>query len=132
MPSSHEWLTFSDWAMKWGDIVSIKVLSQRIIVVSSVDMAIAMMQKKSLIYSDRPVLQMCGETLGWKNHLVLVPYGNRFRNYRKHSAQFFGSRPPVNRFLPLQVTQTRRFLRRLLEAPTRFSEHNRKLAISLR
>ncbi|KAJ7799070.1 hypothetical protein B0H14DRAFT_2904290 [Mycena olivaceomarginata] len=37
------------------------------------------LDKKSVLCSDRPVVTMGGELIGWKNTLVFVPYGPRTR-----------------------------------------------------
>ena len=42
--------------------------------------------KKSAIYSDRPKLWMGGELIGYSKTLVLAPYANRFRSYRRNFA----------------------------------------------
>jgi hypothetical protein len=39
--------------------------------------------KKSSIYSDRPVLMMGTELVGWRDALGMAPYGERFRDLRR-------------------------------------------------
>jgi hypothetical protein len=58
----------------------VTIFSQTAVVLNSIEVAIEMLDKKSGIYSDRPVLQMGGELCGWRDNLVLTPYGERFRN----------------------------------------------------
>ena len=85
-----------------------------------------MLDKKSAIYSDRPVLQMGGELVGWKNTLVLLPYGDRFRSYRKMCHRLIGSRASMRQFHPIEVVETRRFLRKVLTKPDDLAVHIRK------
>ncbi|KAF9011764.1 cytochrome P450 [Cyathus striatus] len=87
-----------------------------------------MMDKKSSIYSDRPILHMGGELVGWKNTLVLVPYGDRFRNYRRLFHQLIGSNGVMAQFHPIEELETHRFLKRLLSRPQALAEHVRKTA----
>ncbi|KAF8810262.1 cytochrome P450 [Phlegmacium glaucopus] len=96
LPTDKAWVTFSDWGKKWGDIVSISALGQHIVILNSARVALEMLDKKSAIYSDRPVLQMGGELVGWNNSLGLLPYGDRFRNYRKFFHQLMGNRTAVH------------------------------------
>jgi hypothetical protein len=85
-----------------------------------------MLDKKSSIYSDRPVLQMSGELVGWKNTLVLLPYGDRLRSYRKMLHRLIGSRSAMKQFHPIEVVETQRFLRRVLAKPDDLPVHIRK------
>jgi cytochrome P450 len=131
MPSAHEWLTFAKWGETWGDICSVTVLGQHLIIINSAKIAFDMLDKKSSIYSDRPTLQMGGELVGWKNTLVLLPYGDRFRNSRKLFHRLIGSHSAMQRFLPIEEVETHRFLRRVLTKPDDLAAHIRRTAGSI-
>ncbi|PPQ73581.1 hypothetical protein CVT26_010565 [Gymnopilus dilepis] len=126
MPASHEWLTFAEWGKKWGDIVSISIFGQQMIILNSVNHAVEMLDKRSAIYSERPVMQMGGELVGWKNTLVLLPYGDRFRNFRKLFHNTIGSQAAATRFHPVQEVESKHFLKRLLDAPDELASHIRR------
>ncbi|KAJ7162570.1 cytochrome P450 [Mycena crocata] len=128
MPSSREWLTFSNWADAWGDICSVTVLGQPIIIIGSAKVAVELLDRRSAIYSDRPVCTMGGELVGWKNTLVLLPYGDRFRRFRRLFHNIIGSRAAIKQFLPVEELETRRFLRRVLAKPNDLPKHIRKTA----
>jgi len=128
MPSSEEWFTFADWGKKWGDITAVSVFGQHMIIVNSAKVAMEMLDKKSTIYSDRPVMQMGGELVGWKNTLVLIPYGDRFRNYRKLFHKVIGSHSAMSNFHPIEEKETHRFLKRTLENPQALANHVRRTA----
>ncbi|KAG1746004.1 cytochrome P450 [Suillus paluster] len=68
MARINPWLTFTEW----GDISHVEVLGQHIIVLNSVKTAMEMLDKKSSVYSDRPVFPTGGELCGWK-HSVSSP-----------------------------------------------------------
>ncbi len=112
--------------VRLGDIASVSVLGQRIVIVNSTQVAIDMLDKKSSIFSDRPALVMAGELVGWKKVLGLTPYGARFRDYRRRAHQLFGNNTAMKQFLPLEEFETRRFLKRLLAKPEDLSAHIRK------
>ncbi|OAX31904.1 hypothetical protein K503DRAFT_805678, partial [Rhizopogon vinicolor AM-OR11-026] len=61
MPDVKPWLTFAEWGKKYGDISHISVLGQHIIVLNSINTTMEMLDKKSSVYSDRPVFPMAGE-----------------------------------------------------------------------
>jgi len=52
-------------------MVSVSVFGQQMVILNSAQTAIEMLDKKSLIYSDRPIIPMGGELVGWKKLLVL-------------------------------------------------------------
>ncbi|KAK0479578.1 cytochrome P450 [Armillaria novae-zelandiae] len=128
MPSEKEWLTFAQWGEKYGDIVSVSFLGRRLIVINSVEMAINILDKKSSIYSDRPVVGMVGELVGWKNSTIFMSYGTRFRNDRRLTHQLFGNDVNMKRFLPMLEKETHRCLKSILNEPEGLSEHIRKTA----
>ncbi|EKM56470.1 uncharacterized protein PHACADRAFT_253611 [Phanerochaete carnosa HHB-10118-sp] len=96
------------------------------IVLNSAKHAVELLDKRSNIYSDRPVLMMGGEIVGWKYTLVLTPYGRRFREYRRFIAKLIGGPAQMQTHLPLEEYETRRFLKRILNDPERVSDHIRK------
>lgn len=146
MPSVKPWITFAEWGQKYGmcpscaslnvlplsffpgDISHAEVLGQHIVVLNNVNVAIEMLDKKSSSYSDRPVLPMGGELVGWKNTLVLLPYGDRFREYRKNFARVIGSRAAMETYHPVEEMETHRFLQRVLAKPAELSKHVRHTA----
>ncbi|KAG2046757.1 cytochrome P450 [Suillus hirtellus] len=80
MPHIKPWLIFATWGKKYGNISHIEVVGQHIVVLNSVKAAIDMLDKKSTLYSDRPIFSVGGELVGWKHSLTLLPDGDRFRH----------------------------------------------------
>ncbi|KAG0702309.1 cytochrome P450 [Suillus ampliporus] len=128
MPQVKPWLTFTEWGKKYGDISHVEVLGQHIMVLNSVKTAIELLDKKSSVYSDRPVLPMGGELVGWKHTLVLLPYGNSFREYRKNFHRVIGSRAALDTYHPIEEIETHRFLKRVLAKPDQLQAHIRHTA----
>ncbi|KAG2064898.1 cytochrome P450 [Suillus decipiens] len=128
MPRIKPWLTFTEWGRKYGDITHIEVLGRHIIVLNSVKTAMEMMDSKSTLYSDRPILPMAGELVGWKDSLPFLPYGDRFRQQRRNFYKVIGSRAAVNVYNEIEEVETRRFLKRVLAKPDQLQEHVRHTA----
>jgi cytochrome P450 len=131
MPRVKPWLTFTEWGKKYGDITHIEVLGRHIIVLSSVKTAMEMMDSKSTLYSDRPVLPMAGELVGWKDSLPFLPYGDRFRRQRKNFHRVIGSRAAVDVYNEIEEVETHRFLKRVLAKPDQLQEHVQHTAIAV-
>lgn len=144
-PSQYQHLTFMKWAEKWGastvsaiafvltketvtagDIVSVSVFGQRIVVLSTLETATDLLEKKSAVYSDRPYMPMAGELMGWDQIVALSPYGDRFRSIRRLMHQTLGGRgqlDKVSRYHALQEYENHRFLQSLLQNPQDLAEH---------
>ena len=108
-----------------GGILSVKLLGRPMIIVNSAAI-MAELDKKGAIYSDRPVLEMGGELVGYSNTLVLLRYGARFRTYRKYFSHYVGSPKPIQQLYPLIEHESRRFLKRTLAKPDDLMPHLRK------
>jgi hypothetical protein len=67
--------------------------------------------------------------VGWKNTLVLVPYGDRFREYRRYFHQLIGSRNSMKAFHPAEELETHIFLQKLLAKPADLAAHVRRCVI---
>jgi cytochrome P450 len=68
---------------------------------------------------------MAGDLVGWGNGLILLPYGEDFRQTRKLMHKVIGPRP-AQEFWPLEEQETARFASRLLETPGQFLDHVRQ------
>jgi hypothetical protein len=88
-----------------------------------------MMDSKSTLYSDRPVIPMAGELVGWKDSLPFLPYGDRFVRYRRNFHQVIGSRAAVNVYNEIEEVETHRFLKRVLAKPNQLQEHVRQYVL---
>ena len=119
-------LSIAHLASTIGPMATVSILGQQMIIVNSAKTALDMLDKKSAIYSDRPVMPMGGELVGWKDTLVLVPYGDRFRNYRKFFHQVIGSNASVSLFYPIEELETHRFLKSVLKNPDDLVTHIRQ------
>ncbi|KAG1815024.1 cytochrome P450 [Suillus subaureus] len=128
IPHVKPWLTFAEWGKKYGDISHINVLGQHIFVLNSVKTAMEMLDKKSSIYSDRPIVPMSGELMGYGQTLPYLRYGERFRLFRKNFHRIIGSRAALVVYHPIEEMETRRFLKRALAKPDNLQTHIRRTA----
>ncbi|KIJ64047.1 hypothetical protein HYDPIDRAFT_112573 [Hydnomerulius pinastri MD-312] len=82
------YITYAEWAKMYGDLLYTYLLNQEIIVISSEKIAIELLDKRSVKYSDRPVVataDMFG--FGWTTSLAR--YGPRLKLHRKIFHQTF-------------------------------------------
>ncbi|KAI6001506.1 cytochrome P450 [Pisolithus marmoratus] len=128
MPSEKQWLAFSNWANKFGDVMHLEIFGRHIVILNSANAAVEMLEKKSSIYSDRPVVPMGGELVGWKEALILLPYGDRFRVHRKNFHRVLGSRTVASVYHPVEEEETLKFLHHVLVKPADLNVHLRRTA----
>ncbi|KAJ7744056.1 cytochrome P450 [Mycena maculata] len=111
-----------------GEICSVTLLGQPIVILNSAS-ALEEMDTQGSVFSTRPRLPMGGELCGYDQTLVLMPYGARFRTFRKHFAKLIGSPAALRSYVPLVEAEAHRFLKRLLLKPSAdlIEPHLRKL-----
>lgn len=126
MPSSKEWVTFAEWGRKWGGICAVTIMGRSMIIVNSVAVMVEL-DKQGAIFSDRPVMEMVGELVGYAETLVLLRYSSRFRTYRKHLSKIIGPVPLEDRKHAV-AHETHRFLKRVVGSPHDLMADLRKLA----
>ena len=119
--------TLTHWTLyASGDVTHINVLGQDTIILNSSKAAFDLLDKRSATYSNRPILMMGGETVGWNRSLALTQYGPRFREYRKFMSKFVGTRASMEVFAPLQEKETAKFLVRVMADPGSLIQQTRK------
>ncbi|KAJ7720371.1 cytochrome P450 [Mycena maculata] len=118
VPSRDHWLRFSALGEAWGDISSLTAFGQTLIIVNSLKVAEDLLEVHGANFSDRPVVPMGGELVGFKHTLSLSQYGERVRKERKLFHQLFGSQHAISRFLPLISPEIHKLLQSILLNPT--------------
>ncbi|KAI0092441.1 cytochrome P450 [Irpex rosettiformis] len=112
-PAEYPWVVFREWSRTYGDMMFLRLLNTQMLIVSTANVAVDLMEKRSAIYSDKPVFPM-DELTGWDFDLALMPYGQRWRSIRAHFHQYFNSVATPN-YHDIQTTQIHTFLRRSLD-----------------
>ncbi|KAI0030169.1 cytochrome P450 [Vararia minispora EC-137] len=130
MPRTRIWDAFSRFREQYGDIMYMNVLGQPIVVISSVQIAQDLLDKRGAIYSDRPQMRMAGDLCGFIDTLPIMPYGPRFRYVRQLMHKFMGPRTNVEKHARVEEQEAARLLLRILRdpRPESLQEHVRKAA----
>lgn len=113
--SSQPWILYREWGQQYGDMIFLRYpMNSNTLILNSAKAAFDLLEKKSGVYSDRPVSVMY-ELMEWDFDFGLMPYSSRWRDHRRTFHQYFHSRV-VDRYLPIQVSEARVFLRRSLDS----------------
>jgi hypothetical protein len=106
--------------------VSVSAFGQVFIIINSPQIASDLLNKKSAIYSDRPIQQFGGELCGFKDVLTLLQYTERFRQSRKMFHRVLGSPSIFKKFQPIVEEESHKFLRRVLLKPQELASNIRQ------
>jgi Cytochrome P450 len=111
--------------------VYISVAGQPLIILGDVEVANEMLDKKSAIYSDRPVMEMAGELGGFNKWTGFLAYGPRWKETRKYMHHAIGTRESLADFSSLFESETRKFLKTVLRDPENAQRHVRLYVVFL-
>ncbi|KAI9457527.1 cytochrome P450 [Russula earlei] len=135
-PKNFVWLTFTEWGQKhgmicmflilretrcWevtGDIVSVQILGQVIVVLNSPKVAKDLLEKRANIYSDRHLMPFY-QMMGWEWFHPTTPYGDYWREGRKLLDRSLRAGAVVQ-YRPMQLAKTHDLLYQLLMDPESF------------
>ncbi|KAJ8495827.1 hypothetical protein ONZ51_g1458 [Trametes cubensis] len=101
-----------------GDIFSINLLGQPVIVLNSVKAAKDLLDKRSAIYSDR-FKSTVVPLIGWDWNVALMGYGPQWRQTRRAFHEHFHP-GAVKQYEPSQLSGARKYIMRLLTNPENF------------
>ncbi|KDQ21284.1 hypothetical protein BOTBODRAFT_25707 [Botryobasidium botryosum FD-172 SS1] len=126
-PHDNESAVFSEWSKIYGNVMSVTLFGQTIVIINDIDTAVDMLEnpKRSEIYSGRPASRMAQELVGWDEAAAMLQYGDVIRQHRKNLNQALSTRA-VARYWTLQVNEARACCARHLETPDRFRDHIRR------
>ncbi|KAK7678456.1 hypothetical protein QCA50_018516 [Cerrena zonata] len=116
VPSVMPWKTYKDWSKVYGDVIFLNLPGSSLVVLGSAQAAVDLLEKRSDIYSDRPI-SILHQMMSWDWNLAFMPYTPLWRNQRREFHQFFNS-GQVSKYQPIQLRECRAFLQRLLNSPS--------------
>ncbi|KAF9476783.1 cytochrome P450 [Pholiota conissans] len=117
IPAEYEWKTYHRWSQELGtDILHLNVAGTHLIILDTLETAADLMEKRSSIYSNRPILPMVTELMGYGFLLPFMDYGTEWRQGRRLMDELL--RPSsMGQFHPHLLNITRRMLNKFLEDP---------------
>ncbi|KAM6489999.1 Cytochrome P450 [Amanita muscaria] len=124
------WLHYLEWSKRLrSGIVHISAFNTRLVVLHKMEDAIALLEKRSSIYSDRPILPII-ELLGMDFSTGILPHQDRWRRHRRVFQEAF-RKDRIASYHHIITEKVHLFLGELLKDPSNFSNHCKWLAASL-
>ncbi|KAG2140242.1 cytochrome P450 [Suillus bovinus] len=119
--TKEPWLTYTKWAVTYGDLLFVRLLGQEVVVINSQHVAEALIAKRSPIYSDRPYIATV-EPFGWSINFGFTNYGDEWRLCRRLVHQTFRSDSAL-KFRPMQIKQAREMIVNFIDDPSHYHSH---------
>lgn len=126
---SAPWLSYTDWAKKYGDIVYLTILGQEFIVINSEELAHKLLDQRSGVYSDRPCIST-STLFGMDFVTGLLPYGDLLRQHRKMYHVGF-SKEACREYESMQLSKVHQFLENLIISPNQYPAHLKVLSAAI-
>ncbi|KAI9566820.1 cytochrome P450 [Boletus coccyginus] len=119
--TAEPWLTYTAWKKKYGDLLHVRLLGQSFIILNSEKTARALLDQRSSLYSDRPVI-VAHSMFGMDFSTVMLPYGDEWRLHRKIFQHALRAESEA-RNREVYLKRVRTLLANLLDAPAEFELH---------
>ncbi|KAJ7701790.1 cytochrome P450 [Mycena rosella] len=121
LPKSEPWLRYAEWAKEYGPIVTLRLFHKTHMILNSGKAAMALLDARSGIYSDRPESWMLGHLAGRKRTMFgLSSADARFPKYRRMLHAGLG-RQATGAYQPTMERQLKVLMRGLGEKPEAFA-----------
>ncbi|OAL42552.1 cytochrome P450 [Pyrenochaeta sp. DS3sAY3a] len=118
------------WSRQYGDVFYTKLGGTDYIWLSSPQAVKDLMDKKSNIYSSRPLLPLAQDVASGGYRQLFMEYGPRWRQLRKHSHALLNLNAAA-KYQPIQDFESKQVLRDLIQSPTDFYLINRRYSSSV-
>ncbi|GLB41889.1 putative cytochrome p450 [Lyophyllum shimeji] len=115
IPHAGQDLFFYRMGKIYGDMMHFEVLGQSVIILNSVQAAVDLLDKRGVIYSDRPDFRIY-ELFGIGDSLVLLKYGKDFQIQRRMVQQHFTNEKRTD-YLLVQTREARILAQSLITRP---------------
>ncbi|KAF7348380.1 hypothetical protein MSAN_01792000 [Mycena sanguinolenta] len=129
IPTETPWITYAEWGKQYGDVVHAQVFGQHILILNSVKAATESLEKRAILYSDRPTIPIA-YLMGWDFSFIAMPYSDKWRERRRLFHQHF-RRDAIPAYHPVYLRKIRDLLRGLLFTPADFATHIKTLAAAI-
>ncbi|ESK85923.1 cytochrome p450 [Moniliophthora roreri MCA 2997] len=120
-PTENSHVRFTEWAQQYGDIYTLKISSGTVIVISGMEAASELMDKRSAATADRPKLHMVKRVTDNLN-MGLCHYSDTWRALRK-AAHTILTPAAAENHLPIQRAEAIQVLYDLIQNPDDFFNH---------
>ncbi|KAJ7446023.1 cytochrome P450 [Mycena galericulata] len=129
LPKKGQYLQFTKWKEQYGPIFSLNLMGQLVVVLNTHKVTADLLDRRSLIYSDRPRFIMVFEYLSGGLLISAAPYGELWRRLRRAAHEGLNIRA-AEKLQPLQEREAATLAAHILRYPAAWEEHVKRSAAS--
>ncbi|ETW76399.1 cytochrome P450 monooxygenase 15 [Heterobasidion irregulare TC 32-1] len=129
VPVRTSWETYASWAKRYGDIMSLEVFGETIVVINSMEIARNLLEKRGAIYSDRPAITAY-EVMKYDHFITVTRYGRYWKNCRKITDHVLRQSAAMA-YRSMQTQKVAEFLAKLVYTPDQVLYHIKHLSASV-
>ncbi|KAK9900252.1 putative O-methylsterigmatocystin oxidoreductase [Cystobasidium minutum MCA 4210] len=130
IPAVKPWVALKQWGDEFGPLYRLRLGVQEVVVVSSADHAIELLDRRSPKYSSRPRQVMANDLLSRGLRLTFMPYHDLWRKERKLIHKLTSAQASAT-YEPMQDLESTQLMIDMLERPKAFWGHCQRYAGSL-
>ncbi|KIW96772.1 uncharacterized protein Z519_02163 [Cladophialophora bantiana CBS 173.52] len=130
LPKENVHLKFKEWADKYGEIYSVMLGNQRMVVLNSPRVVKDLIDQRSNNYSSRPEMYVGQTLISGGYRLVLMQYDEGWRQARKMIHNLLNIKTAVE-YIPYQELELRQMLADMARRPNNYHDHVRRYSTSL-
>ncbi|KAK6984826.1 O-methylsterigmatocystin oxidoreductase [Favolaschia claudopus] len=123
MPTGFEWLHWETFKEIYGPVSGTTVLGKDVVILNTLEACNEMLDKRSSVYSGRPIMPFAGGIVGWDQQLLLCTYGKHFRTMRKLAHNHLGTKVAASAYHHVQETEMNSIGAILLRMSHGYSTH---------
>ncbi|KAM0790540.1 hypothetical protein ACM66B_003409 [Microbotryomycetes sp. NB124-2] len=127
LPKSRPWVKMEEWTREYGPIYKLKLGRREMVVLGRADVALALLDKRSAIYSSRPRMIMTGELVSRGLRMTFMPYGDLWRRQRKLLHQLTSPKAAAS-YEPIQEQESAQIVRDMIKDPKGYWGHCQRYA----
>ncbi|KAH9009901.1 cytochrome P450 [Lactarius pseudohatsudake] len=128
--TDQEWLASPKRRDDYGEMMYISALGKGMLIINSQRVAVDLLEKRSIIYSDRPHYISMGYYLTKNLTFTLTPYGDLLRRFRRVAVEGF-SKPAAQHFHPIQNREAIMLALALMKSPPNLEKQFYRHALSI-
>ncbi|KAK7437469.1 hypothetical protein VKT23_018540 [Stygiomarasmius scandens] len=128
-PTEFAFFKLTEWARRYGDIYSLKIGPDTVVVVTSMKAVKELIDQQSSLTCDRPKSYMA-ETMYGDVHMTLINYNENWRLLRKNMHSIL-TPAGAAKHQPIQHAEATQLMYELLHSPERFFTHIKRYSTSV-
>ncbi|KLO09739.1 cytochrome P450 [Schizopora paradoxa] len=124
------WVAAQEWGKRYGGLLYLRGFGQSIVIINSYEIAVDLLERRSLKYSDRPNSVMLNELQGWDWMFANLPYGDHWKRKRNPLQRFLESSNAAHHEQILK-SEVQKLMRQLIHSPRDFYSDIRRSMASI-